>query len=281
MNYLETINYGNKILKSHNISSYNLDSELILANVLNSTREEILTNLDKKVDDINFNKYNKLIFRRKNNEPIAYILKNKEFWKNNFIVDKSVLIPRPETEIIVDEVLKLTNFNSSKQFLDIGTGSGCIILSVIKERPKSRGTAIDISKKALKVAITNAKMHHLENKIKFINNDVDKHYHNKYDFILSNPPYIDIFNLKRLEKNVRLFEPILALKAGIDGFNEIKKIIYKSKKLLKLKGKLIFEIGNNQMLKSVILLKKNGFYIDKICKDIQFFPRVIVSTKIK
>ena len=201
--------------------------------------------------------------------------------ENNFIVDKNVLIPRPETEIIVDEVLKLTNFNSSKQFLDIGTGSGCIILSVIKERPKSRGTAIDISKKALKVAITNAKMHHLENKIKFINNDVDKHYYNKYDFILSNPPYIDIFNLKRLEKNVRLFEPILALKAGFDGFSEIKKIIYKSKKLLKLKGKLIFEIGNNQMLKSVILLKKNGFYIDKICKDIQLFPRVIVSTKIK
>ncbi|MDC3097428.1 peptide chain release factor N(5)-glutamine methyltransferase, partial [Candidatus Pelagibacter sp.] len=125
MNYLETINYGNKILKSQNINSYNLDSELILANVLNSTREEILTNLNKKVDDINFNKYNKLIFRRKNNEPIAYILQNKEFWKNNFIVDKNVLIPRPETEIIVDEVLKLTNFNSSKQFLDIGTGSGC------------------------------------------------------------------------------------------------------------------------------------------------------------
>ena len=281
MNYLETINYGNKILKSHKINSYNLDSELILANVLNSTREEILTNLDKKVDNINFNKYNKLIFRRKNNEPLAYILQNKEFWKNNFIVDKNVLIPRPETEIIVDEVLKLTNFNSSKQFLDIGTGSGCIILSVIKERPKSRGTAIEISKKALKVAITNAKMHHLENKIKFINNDVDKHYYNKYDFILSNPPYIDVFNLKRLEKNVRLYEPILALKAGIDGLSEIKKIIYKSKKLLKLKGKLIFEIGNNQMLESVILLKKHGFYINKICKDIQFLPRVIISTKIK
>tara|TARA_B100001027_G_scaffold216596_1_gene193455 strand:- start:1097 stop:1942 length:846 start_codon:yes stop_codon:yes gene_type:complete len=281
MNYLETINYGNKILKSHKINSYNLDSELILANVLNSTREEILTNLDKKVDNINFNKYNKLIFRRKNNEPLAYILQNKEFWKNNFIVDKNVLIPRPETEIIVDEVLKLTNFNSSKQFLDIGTGSGCIILSVIKERPKSRGTAIEISKKALKVAITNAKMHHLENKIKFINNDVDKHYYNKYDFILSNPPYIDVFNLKRLEKNVRLYEPILALKAGINGLSEIKKIIYKSKKLLKLKGKLIFEIGNNQMLESVILLKKHGFYINKICKDIQFLPRVIISTKIK
>ena len=281
MNYLETINYGNKILKSQNINSYNLDSELILANVLNSTREEILTNLNKKVDDMNFKKYNKLIFRRKKNEPIAYILQNKEFWKNNFIVDKNVLIPRPETEIIVDEVLKLTNFNSSKQFLDIGTGSGCIIISVIKERPKSRGTAIDISKKALKVAITNAKMHQLENKIKFINNDVDKHYYNKYDFILSNPPYIDIFNLKRLEKNVKLFEPTLALKAGIDGLSEIKKIIYKSKKLLKLKGKLIFEIGNNQMQKSVLLLKNNGFYINKICKDIQFFPRVIISTKIK
>ena len=280
MKYLEVLNYGSKVLKLKNINSYNLDCELILAKVLNSSREEILTNLNKKIAKINIIKFKKLLDKRKNNEPIAYIFKQKAFWKYNFIVNKNVLIPRPETEIIVDEVLKLTNFDTSKQLLDIGTGSGCIILSIMKERPYCYGTAIDISKKALNVAINNAKMHHLQNKIKFINIDIDKYEYNKYDFIISNPPYINNFEFKRLEKNVRLFEPHIALKAGIDGLSKIKNIINKSKILLKLNGKLIFELGNNQMLNAIQILKKNGFYVNKICRDIQSFPRVIISTKI-
>ena len=169
MNYLEAINFGNKILKLSNIETYKLDNELLLAKVINCTREELLINLQKKIDKIKFNKYLKLVIRRKKNEPIAYIFKTKEFWKNKFYVNKNVLIPRPETEIIVDEVLKITNRYASKNFLDVGTGSGCIILSIIKERPNCYGTAIDISKKALKIASINAKMHHLENKISFIN----------------------------------------------------------------------------------------------------------------
>ena len=232
MNYLNVLNYGNKFLKLNNIKSHNLDSELLLAKVLNLSREDLLINLEK-IDIIHIKGFQKLLNRRRNKEPIAYIFNNKEFWKYNFVVNKYVLIPRPETEIIIDEVLKLTNINSSKQFLDIGTGSGCIILSIIKERPKSYGTALDISKKALKVAIYNAKMHHLENKVKFINMDVDKYNNNKYDFIVSNPPYIDNIKLRRLENNVRLFEPHIALKAGIDGLSEIRKVVIKSKKLLK------------------------------------------------
>ena len=202
------------------------------------------------------------------------------YWKYNFAVNKYVLIPRPETEIIIDEVLKLTNINSSKQFLDIGTGSGCIILSIIKERPKSYGTALDISKKALKVAIYNAKMHHLENKVKFINMDVDKYNNNKYDFVVSNPPYIDSLKLRRLENNVRLFEPHIALKAGIDGLSEIRKVIIKSKKLLKKNGKLILEIGDKQVVNVVKLLNRNSFYVNKICNDLRSLPRVIISTKL-
>ena len=190
-----------------------------------------------------------------------------------------MLIPRPETEQIVEEVLELTNVYSSKKFLDIGTGSGCIILSILKERPKCFGTALDISKKALKVAIFNAKMHHLQNKIKFINIDIDKFNTNNYDFILSNPPYINEIDLKRLDKDVRLYEPLIALKAGVDGLSEIKKIILKSKKLLKINGKLIFEIGYNQINNVAKLLNENGYYINKVCRDIQSYPRVVVSTK--
>ena len=163
--------------------------------------------------------------------------------------------------------------------MDVGTGTGCIILSLVKERPKSRGIALDSSKKAIKTAVSNAKLHHLQNKIKFINIDVDKFNYNKYDFIVSNPPYINNINFKRLDENVRVFEPKLALKAGIDGLKIIRKLILKSKKLLKKNGKLIFEIGVNQKDICTNLLLKNGFYVNKICKDLYSTPRVIVSTK--
>ena len=279
MNCLNTLNYGDRILKSNNIYSHRLDTELLLARVLNKTREELLTNLNEYVDTNKFNKFNKLLKRRKRKEPIAYIFSRKEFWKYNFIVNRDVLIPRPETEIIIEEVLKLIRPNSSKYILDVGTGTGCIILSLIKERPKCRGIALDFSKKAINTAISNAKLHHIQNKIKFINIDVDKFNYNKYDFIVSNPPYINNINFKRLDENVRVFEPKLALKAGIDGLKIIRKLILKSKKLLKKNGKLIFEIGENQKDLCIDLLLKNGFYINKICKDLYFTPRVIVSTK--
>ena len=235
MNYLSILNYGNKILKSKKITSYKLDTELILAKVLNKSREEILTNLNLTLKEKDFYSFKKLLIRRKKNEPMAYIFRQKDFWKYKFFVNKDVLIPRPETEIIIEEVLKLTKHNSSRLFLDVGTGSGCLIISIIKERPNSYGTAIDISKKAIDIAVNNAKMHHLENKIKFLNIDIDKFIANKYDFIVSNPPYINNTKFKRLEINVKQFEPTIALKAGVDGLKIIEKLIIKSKKLLKKK----------------------------------------------
>ena len=280
MNLSETLLYGNKFLKINNIKTFSLDSELLLSKVLDIRREELLINLHKRIEKKKFKKYKKLLNKRKNKEPIAYILKKKEFWKLDFYVDQSVLIPRPETEIIVEEVLKFYNYNSSKNFLDIGTGTGCIAISILKERPKCKATAIDISKKAINVAKFNAKMHHLQNKIKFVNIDIDKFSCNKYDFIISNPPYINIVDLKRLDLGIKLYEPIIALEAGIDGLSEIKKIIRKSRTLLKSNGKLIFEIGNKHIEIIMKLLLDNGFYINKICKDIQSNPRVVISTKI-
>ena len=279
MNYLEALNYGNKILKSCKIINYNLDSQILLSKALNLSRERLLINLSNNLETANFNKFKKLVLRRKKKEPIAYIFKNREFWKYNFKVNRGVLIPRPETEIIVNKTLKFISLNASKKILDIGTGSGCIMLSILKERPKCHGTAIDISKKALKVAINNAKMHHLQNKIKFINNDIDKFNYNKYDFILSNPPYINSIDIKRLDKDIILYEPLVALQAGTDGLREIRKLIKKSRTLLKKNGKLIFEIGKNQLIHVIKLLNQNKFYINEVCKDLQSHPRVIVSTK--
>ena len=280
MNYQKILTDGDKFLKTNNIKSSKIDSELLLSKVLKKNREEILTSLNNKIDEKKFNEFSHYLFRRKKKEPIAYILGFKYFWKYYFYVNKSVLIPRPDTEHIVEETLKYISVNKSINILDIGTGSGCIIISILNERRKCKATAIDISNKAIKIAKTNAKLHHLENKIKFINMDIDKHNSNKYDLILSNPPYIKNIELSRLDDDIKCFEPKLALLGGLDGYEEIKKVIRKSSELLKERGKLIIEIGKGQKEQTLIFLKKNGFYINKICKDFSGKDRCIVSTKI-
>ena len=280
MNYFQTLKFGSNKLKLNNIDTHILDSELLLSYALNLPREKVLTNLDAKIKKSRFNSFKKLLYRREKKEPVAYIINNKEFWKNNFYINKDVLIPRPETEIIVEEVLKIIKPFSSKSLLDVGTGSGCIIISIIKERLNCLATAIDISKKALNIARFNAKMHHLINKINFVNIDIDKIQDNKYDFIISNPPYIKKLNLSKLDESVKFFEPYIALEAGIDGLREIKKLIIKSNKLLKRNGRLIFEIGEHQSMIVKNILNDNGYYVNKVINDISSIPRVIISTKI-
>ena len=280
MNYFQTLKFGSNKLKLNNIDTHILDSELLLSYALNLPREKVLTNLDAKIKKSRFNSFKKLLYRREKKEPVAYIINNKEFWKNNFYINKDVLIPRPETEIIVEEVLKIVKPFSSKSLLDVGTGSGCIIISIIKERLNCLATAIDISKKALNIARFNAKMHHLINKINFVNIDIDKIQDNKYDFIISNPPYIKKLNLSKLDESVKFFEPYIALEAGIDGLREIKKLIIKSNKLLKRNGRLIFEIGEHQSMIVKNILNDNGYYVNKVINDISSIPRVIISTKI-
>ncbi len=279
MNYQKILNNGINSLKISNIINPELDSELLLSKALNKKREKILTNLKKEINKKQLDKFNLYLSRRKKKEPIAYILGFKYFWKYKFFINKSVLVPRPETEQIVEEALNYLSDNESKKILDIGTGSGCIIVSILKERSKCKAIAIDISSKALKVAKTNAKIHHLENKIKFINIDIDKFNYNKYDLILSNPPYISNIDLIRLDDDIRIYEPRESLSGGIDGYEEITKVIEKSSKLLKNNGKLIVEIGNTQKNNVLKLLKNNGFYINKTGKDLSGRDRCIVGTK--
>ncbi len=280
MNYQKILNNGINSLKISNIINPELDSELLLSKALNKKKEKILTNLKKEINKKQLDKFNLYLSRRKKKEPIAYILGFKYFWKYKFFINKSVLVPRPETEQIVEETLNYLSDNESKKILDIGTGSGCIIVSVLKERSKCKAIAIDISSKALKVAKTNAKIHHLENKIKFINTDIDKFNYNKYDLILSNPPYISDIDLIRLDNDVRIYEPRESLSGGLEGYEIITKVIEKSSKLLKNNGKLIVEIGDSQKNNVLKLLKNNGFYINKTGKDLSGRDRCIVSTKI-
>ncbi len=280
MNYNQILKKGENYLKKSKIKNPNLDSELILSKVLNKKREEILLNTNNKLKNRDILKFENYLQRRFLKEPIAYILGYKYFWKYKFLANKSVLIPRPDTELIIEESLNYIGNDKSKKILDIGTGSGCIIISLIKERPKCAATAIDISKKAIIVAKTNAKLHHLENKINFINIDIDKYKSYNYDLILSNPPYISSIELNRLDDDIKSHEPKLALSGGSDGFREIEKIIIKSKELLRINGKLIMEIGHKQRNQSLKLLKNFGFYINKISKDLSGKDRCIVSTKL-
>ena len=280
MNYHEILNSGMSFLKKNKIQNPTLDCELLLSKVLGKRREEIILNTFNKLKDIEIIKFKNYLIRRKQNEPMAYILGYKHFWKYKFITNRSVLIPRPDTEIVVEETLNYLSDDKSKKILDIGTGSGCIIISLLNERPKCTATAIDISKNAINVAKTNAKLHQLENKINFINIDIDKYNSCNYDLIISNPPYINSIELNRLDNDIKFHEPRLALAGGFDGLRDIKKVIIKSKKLLKIKGKLIFEIGHNQKNQSVKILNENGFFINKISKDLSGKDRCIVSTKI-
>ena len=280
MDIQTTLNKATNILKDNKIKSPSLDSEILLSKVIKKARKYVILNGKENLKIEYLNSFKNLIERRKKGEPVAYLINKKEFWKNEFYVDTNVLIPRPDTEMIVDQVLKLYKKNSQLNILDIGIGSGCILLSLLKERPNFYGTGIDISKKSINVCKYNAKILHLTNRVKFYNSDVDNFNIGKYDIIVSNPPYIKLSSLKYLVKDVIKFEPKLALSGGLDGFSKIRKVISKAATLIKKNGKLVLEIGFNQKHKTKEILKKEGFYINKTLKDYGNNDRCIISTKI-
>ena len=278
MKIIDNLRDGYEILKNNNISSYKIDCEILMSQTLEISREELILNLEKEVDNKYRKKYFDFISRRKKNEPIAYITSNKSFWRDKFLIDKNVLIPRPDSEHLVEHTLKLIKKNQTKRILDVGVGSGCLIISILKERPYCKCDAIDVSKKALKLAKINANLHQLTDRIKFFKTDVDNFYNGKYDLIISNPPYINKHKIKYL--GVINYEPKIALDGGLDGLEIIRKVISKSKYLLKFNGKLILEIGSDQKYKVVSFLKEKNFFINKIIKDYGKNTRCIVSTKI-
>tara|TARA_Y100000996_G_C22504863_1_gene635936 strand:+ start:315 stop:1157 length:843 start_codon:yes stop_codon:yes gene_type:complete len=280
MNIKDTINFGAKILIESKIINPYLDTEVLLSKVIKKDKKYILLNLKEKLKKTDLDNFYNLIQRRSKREPVAYLLKKKEFWKYEFYVNNDVLIPRPETEIIIEEVLNLTREDSRLNILDIGVGSGCILLSILSDRKNFCGTGIDISKKSLKVSKINAKKLNLKNRVKFFNSDVDKFSIGKYDIIVSNPPYIENLNLKYLDKDVKNFEPNLALNGGLDGISKIRKVINRSSCLIKKNGKFVLEIGFTQKNKVIEMLKEKGFYINKVLKDYAKKDRCIVSTKI-
>ncbi len=280
MNINSAIIQGAKFLKNSFIKNPYLDSEILMTKAIHKDRKYILLNSKIDLDTKDLNIFKELIKKRSIGKPIAYLTNKKFFWDSEFIVTDDTLIPRPDTELVIEKVLDITKYKKKLNILEIGIGSGCILLSILKERKGFYGTGIDISKSCLNISKLNAIKLKVSSKLKLFKSNVDKFTTGKYDLIISNPPYIKNTDLKYLERDVAKFEPKLALDGGLDGLTAIRKVIKKSSELIKKNGKFVLEIGFDQKKSVNSLLKKEGFYINSINKDLTNIDRCIVCTKI-
>ncbi len=280
MNIQNIINEASDILKKKDIKSSILDSEILLATILKKDRKYVIINPSKILSDIEIRNYKDLIIERSKGKPIAYLINKKDFWKYEFVVTKDVLIPRPDTELIISVILELTKKKKDLKVLDIGIGSGCILLTLLKERKNLRGVGIDISKKCIDISRINAKNLKVYERVKFFKSDVDNFNIGKYDIVVSNPPYIKKHLIKYLKTDVARFEPKLALNGGLNGISIIKKVIDRTSKLIKKNGIFILEIAFDQKKVVTDLLIKRGFFIKKILKDYAKNDRCVICTKI-
>ena len=279
MDIQSALKKGQSILIDNNIISAKLDSEILMSQAIRKNKEFIILNLNKEIKKRDLDFFDNLIQERAKSKPIAQIIKKKDFWKYEFIVNNNVLIPRPDTEILIEQALKLVKNKNRLQILDIGIGSGCILMSILKEKKNFIGTGIDISSKSLQISKVNGQKLRINNRLRLFKSNIDNFNTGKYDLIVSNPPYIKKSNLKCLEKDIG-FEPKQALDGGLDGLSEIRKVINKSSELIKRSGHFIIEIGFDQKNKVKKILRDKGFYIKKTVKDLSNHDRCIVSIKI-
>ena len=278
MDIQSALKKGQSILIDNNIISAKLDSEILMSQAIRKNKKFIILNLHKEIKKRDLDYFDNLIQERAKSRPIAQIIKKKEFWKYEFIVNNNVLIPRPDTEILIEQALKLVKNKNRLQILDIGIGSGCILMSILKEKKNFIGTGIDISNKSLQISKVNGQKLRINNRLRLFKSNIDNFNTGKYDLIVSNPPYIKKSNLKCLEKDIG-FEPKQALDGGLDGLSEIRKVINKSSELIKRSGHFIIEIGFDQKNKVKKILRDKGFYIKKTVKDLSNHDRCIVSIK--
>tara|TARA_Y100000591_G_C21749507_1_gene653915 strand:+ start:141 stop:971 length:831 start_codon:yes stop_codon:yes gene_type:complete len=265
-------------LKNKNIPNPELDLKLLLQEASFSKKEIILSNL--KIEDINLKYFDTLISKRLNRKPISKIIKKKYFWKSAFYVNSYVLDPRPETELIIEEVLyNIKDKNQKLKILDIGTGSGCIAISLASEFKNSKITAIDISKNAIAVAKKNVKLHNLTNQITIKRLRLGN-LTQKFDIIISNPPYINQKEYKKLQPEVKKFEPRVALFGGKDGLKFYRLFAKEIEKIMKKKSIFICEIGHNQLSSCKKIFNNSNLSLKKISKDINNIDRTLTFFKI-
>ncbi len=275
-NIFTLLKTSEEFLSLHNIKEAKLDAEVLLCFVLNVKRSALFTIRNNTVTEEQLGIYQKCIQRRIKREPVSYITGKSEFMGLNFKVNKDVLIPRQETELLVETASSLIKKNGCKEILDMCTGSGCIAVSLAHENDNIFITAVDISKKALAVSSLNAEINGVASKIKFAAGDMfDNIKNQKFDIIISNPPYITKEEFINLEKEL-FFEPETALVAGGDGLFFYNKIAENAKKYLNDDGMILLELNSNISQKIVELFEKYEFKKIKIIKDYSNLDRVLV-----
>lgn len=278
-NIKNLIQSASKMLKVAGIDTYLLDSQLLLGHALNKDRSFIICNpqFEPNIDQVEL--FHKAIVRRREREPLSHIVGYREFYSRNFYVTKDVLDPRPDTELLIDIVKQ--NYNKTQEFnvLDIGTGSGAIIITILKEFNKSNGLALDINQKSLEIAQKNAILNKTGNRLKFLHSDLFKNLPKniKFDLIISNPPYIPSKTIENLEKEVAVYEPKIALDGGIDGLSFYHEIIKNAPKYLKNRGNLLFEIGFDQKNAVLSIFKENNYKHLEAFKDLADNDRAILA----
>ncbi|HUN56158.1 MAG TPA: peptide chain release factor N(5)-glutamine methyltransferase [Smithella sp.] len=278
----DILNESAKTLEAANIPSARLDAEILLSFCLGCDRIEFLKNPEIQLDQAQLTSFKKLIERRLRWEPIAYIIGRKNFWTFSLEVNKDVLIPRPDTEIIIEEILDTAGKYESNRIkiLDIGTGSGAIAIALAREIPDASVMATDISVAALDVARRNACSLEMQNRIDFRQGDLFDPVKGVFDIIASNPPYISAGEYEELPEGVRSFEPREALLAGKSGLEFYEKLIYQAEGYLEKNGWLLLEIGARQEKDVCRIMETSGFYnhID-IRRDYAGLPRVIKARR--
>ena len=280
MKIKELIIRATEELKNNNVEDANLKARILLSYILKKDKEYLIINQDEFVKRESINEYMNKLEEIEEGMPLQYITKSQEFMKLNFYVDENVLIPRPDTEILVEEVIDILNDNESLNILDMCTGSGAIAISIAKYTNNASIYASDISKKALEIAKKNARKNKVEDKIKFIESNLFENIDEiKFDIIISNPPYIKTNIIHTLSKEVKR-EPMIALDGGKDGLNFYRKIINEASTFLKNKGYLCLEIGFDQKEAVIDLIDKTNEY-DKIYskKDLAGNDRIVIAKR--
>lgn len=279
MTIFEAIKYG---IENINSDTPQLDAEVLLGHVLSKNRICLIINRNEEINDEKIKKYKEFVDRRKKGEPVAYIINSREFYSYDFYVEKGVLIPRPDTEILVEEVVKRTKSLKNPIIVDVGCGSGAISITLAKEIKDSKVYALDIMDTPIKVTSINAKKLEVDDRVEIIKSDVfsnlPDNLKNNVDVIVSNPPYIRKEVIPTLMVDVREYEPFEALSGGEDGLVFYKRIAKEALDYLKQDGILAFEIGYDQRNDLFEILKDN--YKDIECiKDLAGFDRVIIARR--
>lgn len=277
---LESINLSTQYLHQKGIESPRTNAELLLADILGCKRLDLYLSFDKPLGDEEKEKYRNFIKRRGNFEPLQYLTGKVEFYGLEFIINSAVLIPRPETELLVENILKHTEKGKEITVLDIGCGSGNIGIALAKNLPLSKVVCTDISIQALEIAKENLQRHKVSDKITFIKHDIlkeDLNNFNDFDIIVSNPPYVSMESFSLLQKEIRDYEPRLAVIDEGDGYTFFKEISMKAAKKLKESGKLFFEVGQGQSAEVKEILRSNHFNNITVIADYQNIDRVIIG----